>query len=596
MKKLTLLIILVPLFSLAQIDYTKEATTDLTKLDSIFKESYTTFKQAKDSLQVLSQKLSPKLTEYYKEVKTIKDETDLIYKKAKLSIAFYSDKGVTDEDIKRVIRLPDDYETGVDFKNEKIKEQTYLLFGDNKLISADSILNNATASKILKDVFSADSESYFGDFWFPMDKQKIKVKKKLENDCASLKITKKRFKSELSATKKTKTNNYNSVLDNLEKATKAFLKCKNEKKSVIKTLFFDRVIFEVHEGTIRDIRVFLKDARNNIHVFTNKSPISLLRYNKLSGLNTLYHTSNQSIDDESYENFGVRLSDILRYFYSVEGNYIPNDVSFSFPLLDNKIKSNTAYSNKYELRQSTALNNVIDLRAYTDVFGLADAYPNGIAQFEGRADFFVNPNNCKDSQIFFVKKFQPYFSYSRFEEGDQLLTPEVLENEVGRTLIEPLEHLQKSYFDVGVKLDFMSFKPHKQIPFEAVFYTAVRYQVARLKISDDEISNYTVLGVGGGLELEFKRFSNFALNYSVDFLKYRHGPYNNIDGIIDPSDFFVMRNEFEVSYFPIKKKSNAIFMRLRVFDNLESKNGSNFFQVQFGYKFTIGAGKIKVNK
>jgi len=588
MKKLSLLIILLPLFSLAQIDY----KTDLKKLDSTFKESHEKFMEAKDSLQVLSQKLSPKLTEYYDEVKTIKDETDLIYEKAKLSIAFYSLKGVTNDEIQEVIVLPDDYETGVDFKNENIEENTYLLFGEKNLILADNIFNSPTASKVLKDVFSSDSESYFGDFWFPMDEQEIKVEKEItNNDCDFLKMTRKKNKSKLSNLKNNE--KYDQALKVYDSIDIEYDKCKKE---IVKgILFFDRVTFEVHEGTIRDIRVFLKDTRNNTHVFTNRTPISLLRYNKLSGLIRLKHTFNQSLDDENYENFTVQLSDILRYFYSAEGNYIPNDVSFSFPFLDNKKKTNKKHSNKYELRQSTALNNVIDLRAYTDIFGLANAYPNGIAQFEGRADFFVNPNNLKKSQVFIAKKFQPYFSYSRFEEEDKLLTTENLDIEGGRKLTKPLEHLQKSYFDVGVKLDFISFKPHKQIPFEVIFYSAVRYKVARLKISDDEILNYTVLGVGGGMELEFKRFSNFALNYSSDFLNYRHGPYNDINGIIDPSDFFVMRNEFEVSYFPVRKKSNAIFVRLRVFDNLESSNGSNFFQVQFGYKFTIGAGKIKVN-
>jgi len=532
------------LFSLAQIDYNKEAKTDLKKLDSIFDTSIEKLDVARDSLKVLSEKLSPTLTEFYEEVKTIKKTTDSIYDVAKVSIAFYSQKGVVLDSINSFIQLPSDYE--IDFnlkKEEKIDEQTYLLFGEKNLVLLDSIIKSPTASKVMGTAFNAESETYFGDFWFPMDKQKIKIKK----------------------------------------------------EDAVTTLDFDRVTFEVHEGSISDIRVFLKDKKGNTRIFTNKTPISLLRFNKLSGINRLFHTSNQSNDDENYKGYTLLISDVLRYFYSVEGNYIPNDVKFDFPLLNNNEKTNKESSNKYVLRQSTALNNIIDLRAYTDVFGLADTFPNGIAQFEGRADFFVNPNNIRNTHVYFVKKIQPYVSYSRLEEEDQLLTPESLDNADGLQIKKPLNHLQKTYFDAGVKLDLISFKLHKSLPFEVSMYTAIRYQVSRLKLTDEENANYTVFGTGGGTEIEFKRFSNFALNYSIDFLNYRHGPYNDLDGIVDPNDFFVMRNEFEVSWYPVEKKNNAVFLRLRVFDNLESKNGSNFFQAQLGYKFTIGAGKIQAN-
>ena len=79
----------------------------------------------------------------------------------------------------------------------------------------------------------------------------------------------------------------------------------------------------------------------------------------------------------------------------------------------------------------------------------------------------------------------------------------------------------------------------------------------------------------------------------MEFSRYNQDSYNNIEGIIEPDDFWVFRNEAEVSYYPASSKNNAIFVRLKIFDDLDSEEGSNFFQFQFGYKFTVGVQKVK---
>ena len=49
---------------------------------------------------------------------------------------------------------------------------------------------------------------------------------------------------------------------------------------------------------------------------------------------------------------------------------------------------------------------------------------------------------------------------------------------------------------------------------------------------------------------------------------------------LNNASFGVLRTEAEISYFPVKKQNNAIFLRLRAFDDLDAK-GASFFQAQF---------------
>lgn len=548
---------MIPSILIAQVDYAKEAKKDLKVLDSLFEIAQTNFEKSKDSLKTLTEILSPNIGTYYKEVIKIKGVTDSLYNIGKTSIAFYTQKGVQKAVLNGVFILPNDYQVGVENKKEPI-EETYVLFGDEKIILKDSILNNPTAYKIFADVFKSESETHFGDFWFPMDGQEIPVYAQYK---------------------------------------------KPKRKERVRELKFDRLVIDLYEGSLRDITIYLKDETGKVFIFENSNSISLLKYNKLSGINYLKHTSVQTSSNEKFidEHYYVKVADVLQYYTGLDGNYIPNDERFSFPIITEKGKTNIDSSNRYELRQSTALNNIIDLRAYSDILGVGGTTPNGIAQFEGQADFFVAPFRLPEdlslglTNVYLFKKIRPYIQYSRLDEGDQFLNTEPLDNLMVETIEEPLSHLQKSYLDAGVKLDVISFKFSKNFPFETVFYGVARYQISRVRL--DSVSyNYKTLGAGGGLAFEFRRFENFKFNMSTELLKYNQEDYNNIPRLEDPEPFLVLRTEAEVSYYPSKKRSNAVFMRMRVFDNQDSEVGSNFFQWQLGYRFSIGAGKIKTGK
>ena len=565
MKKLSILFFLIPLLGIAQVEnYKKEAKKDLTGLKNEFEKAHLDFENGKDSLKVLSEKLSPKLKDYYNQVVNLKKKSDSIYEASKVVWSFYAQKGVNKQALDSIFAIPTEYELGIDGDEETIKvkeNQIYLLFNNEDIVLKEKIVKDTTISKILGNVLTADSEAHLGDFWFPQNNQKIIITKLVKCDSDFLGI------------RKLKT-------------------CDTIKK----TLRFVKIEIQLYEGSLTDIKVYLKDENGNTHLFENRRSISLLHYTTTAPRFYLENKSQQTPFDVKYDysKFKLRLSDVLRYFSKPGRNFIPDDQSFAFPIITKEGKTNKDAPNVYELRQSTTLENVLDLRAYTDFLGLFGETPNGIAQFEGQADFFVNPFRFSGTSIFLFKKIKPYIVYSRLDENDRVLNLTPVDSITNSsTLANRLDNLQKSDLDVGVKLDFISFTLGKEYPFEAGFYTSARYQ--RGKIETDSLStfDYKTLGLGGGLNLEFRRYDNFDFRYSLELSNYDQDSYNNIEGISDAENFWVLRNEAEISYYPSNAKKNAIFVRLKVFDDFDDKEGSNFFQFQFGYRFTVGVKSVK---
>ncbi len=563
----TLFTILLTFFSLigfAQIDYKKNAKSDLGKIKKEFELAEQNLEKAKDSLNKLSSSLSPSLNTFYGEVVKKKGKTDSLYKASKVIWAFYAQKGVNKDSLNSFFEIPENY-TSIEVKKEKKPEnEVFLLFGDDRLVLKEKVIKDSLVSDIFRNVLKSDSESHLGDFWFPKNGQQIPITRLI-----------KKCEKNLVGQKKDTT-------------------C--EDKIDIKYLGFDKVEIDLYEGSLIDIKIYLKDKKGSIHLFENRRSISLLHYTSTSQKFYLKNKAQQTYRDQrrKYNKYELRLSDVLRYFSKPGRNFIPDDQSFTFPITNKDGKTNKDAPNVYELRQSTSLENVLDLRAYTDFLGLFDETPNGIALFEGQADFFVNPFRTAGTPFFFFKKVKPYVAYARLDDDDRFLELSEIDTTTNTRMISNrLDHIQKSYLDMGVKFDVVNFTLGKEYPFEVSLYSVARYQVARIKTDTLNTFNYKTLGAGAGVNFEFRRFDNFDFSYSMEFSRYNQDSYNNIEGIIEPDDFWVFRNEAEVSYYPASSKNNAIFVRLKIFDDLDSEEGSNFFQFQFGYKFTVGVQKVK---
>lgn len=487
----------------------------------------------------------------------------------------YLEQGISQKELDEFCgdcKLPDDFAIDnindiPNLNQEEFEEKIFLLFGTDRLIEKEQIFNNETANEVFTSVLGTESRLHLGSFWIPRDKEKIQV-------------TTKNYRKELKKELNKKDENNNSV-------------------GGIRELEFDHIDLELFEGNLVDIKVHLRKA-DKIYIFENQRAVSLLRYTLHSEKVYLKNTSKQTYEDrtDDYQDYQVRLSDVLRYISQPGRNYIPDDQNFSFPMNIKDNKENSDSATIYELHQDTSLQNVLDLRTYTDFLGLFGDDPNGVTQIEGDASFFIAPFSIgRSAPIFLFKKIKPYVSYARLDNENRSLDTEMSNDSI--RLVNRLDNLQQSFLDLGVVVDVFSFKLNKESPFETNLFASLRYQLADIESPIFETDNYSTLGTGMGLNFEFRRFENFKFNLSTEFTYYNQDSYNSIT-IDDPNltffdsrEFWVQRTEAEVSYFPGNSRRNSIFLRVRVFNDLETENDANFFQLQFGYKFNLGLQRIR---
>lgn len=269
-------------------------------------------------------------------------------------------------------------------------------------------------------------------------------------------------------------------------------------------------------------------------------------------------------------------------------NYVPDDLRLEFPTkTDGKI-DNSESSIKYKIEQNTSLENVLNLRTYTDFLGLFGDSPNGLVQIEGKADFYLNPFNFTNTHSYLLKKVSPFIHYARLDDDQKNI------NVVNDTIIaNNLEILEKSFLNMGLDLDVWSFKLKKEFPFEVALYGTARFNISNVEEQENISANYKSLSLGGGIRFDVKRFNNFGLTLKSELTKVNTREFNTLDYIYDPEDFSVFRNEAEIYYHPADNKSESIFLRLNTFNNSSGGNREAFYQLQFGYRFSIGVSKLK---
>lgn len=568
-----------------------------------YAESYTEFRSKNDELSTkrdnLKQLIDTDINNVEakaKEVSQLQTKVDGLYNYLEDVQKFYA--GKTNVDQKIIEAFGNEfsnisYSTSgtVSPKEYEAKEdsEVYVLFGSDELIAKEDILEEDTAKKIFKNVVSQASETHLGNFWFPKEGQEIPVK--LDEIEKYLKDTNKFLFRKVENPKKSR------IIKEYPQLTSESLV--GVKEVIVTHLKFHKVEIEIFEGSLVDIRAYLKDELNNVHLFENTNSLSLLRYTFNDSKMSLINTSTQTLNPDPLKGLKCKISlnDVLRYLHIPGGNFIPDDQSLSFPLRkDDGKKTNKESSNIYELRQNTSLEHVLDLRAYTDLIGLLGDSPNGVAQFEGRADFFINPFRYKNQRVFWFKKITTYGTYSRIDDDENSLSLVPKNDTISQspqTLNNSLDNIQKAYLKMGADINLLNAPGKKGMPFEFNMYLPFRYHVSRVATGGEESKNYKTLGGGFGLNLKTKRFENFQFNYSMDALLYNQKSFNDIENLSDPENFYVLKNEAEILYYPANSKSNSIFARFRIFDDLNDKSGSNFFQLQFGYKFSIGVSKVK---
>ncbi len=443
------------------------------------------------------------------------------------------------------------YEDHEFYENKEEETITYSYFGDDLLLKEDGIVDEKTAQgKVFKKVLEKESKSYFGDITIPKNDQVLSFT--------------------------------NSKLKNIEGKYK-----------------FKKIDIEIHDGSFRDIRVFV-EYKGEIHIYSNFIGINFLRFSERAKYNKLFYmqtikSGGEVYDNEAMENMFVRLGDVMVYNYKVGNNYIPHDLSISLPLKNDKGElTNAKNSVNYKIKQSTHLDKILELRAFTDFLALFGESNNGLVQLEGKAKFYLFPNPRQlggKIQGSLMKSVHPYINYSRFEKGNNFVSlNSALE------LDNPLALIERSFITAGGELDVYEIQ-HKDYPVNFTFQANYNFQLTRLQMPNDEIENVRGIFYGAALDVTTKRFNNFGFNYKVGFSWYDFENYNESivkdTGVILPNTIPVLSNQAEAYYHPSEDPNQAIFLRLKIFNYSGTENDNAFYQLQFGYKFSIGSRRVK---
>lgn len=570
MKKLLLITLL--LYNTATIwaqDNTKNlAKDDLTKLCNEFVLKQKEFKAQDSIFKSFTAKITTNTTDNdFAKLKEQKDKArllhiqlDSIYDLTVSYTAFYKSKFTEKKDQEEIQNYCNLKHQKIDaIKEEKEEMKTFLYFGKEKVIAEnDGIFKDKTANLIFNDILESKSETYLGDFSIPQKGQKIEF----EN------VNQKKWFNE----RKYETND--------------------------KNVYFKSIKVHLFEGSLFDIKLIVTDDNNEEYLFENKVPSSLLKFSRLNHKRYLYCKPvkiNGKIYGDSINKllyYRIKSSDVLNYISNPGNNYVPEDETLEFPLIVEDKETNANNPAKYKIISDSSLQNIVELRTYTDFLGLFGDTPNGIVQLEGKADFYISPFNIPHTNSYVFKKITPFVHFSKIEKDVRNLNLTTI-NDSTSTIKNQLEILEKSYLKMGFDLSVLSFKFTKEFPFDANLYTTAKYQISDLLDKDSIQVNYKSLGLGAGLALEFKRYNNFGFIYSAEITNYNTNSFNEIEGILNPDRFWVFKNEAEVYYFPNKTKEQAIFLRFKTFNNSTKDNREAFYQLQFGYRFAIGVSKLK---
>lgn len=485
-----------------------------------------------------------------RNAKITKTKLDSVYKMAENYKIYYSSKGVKTDSLNKYFPHKIVVDSEPDLPAKQNDTKTYFYFGEKMVIQEnDSIFNNKTINSIFMNTLSKDSKTYLGDFIIPQKDQEINV--------------------------------YEG----------------NEPKKINETVKFKEIKMHLREGAIDDLKLIVLDQHNNEMLFENSTPISILKYTSIASSNYIFFKTaisknkNIPIDQGYFKGRKINLADVINYIPNPGENYVPEDLELNLPTDSGGRPLNLNNAVKYKVEQSNALQNVVELRTYTDFLGLFGDTPNGIVQLEGRADFFIAPFNLSNSSVYFFKKITPFVNFSKLDQKTrnialQELTPSSF------SFKTPLEILQKSYLQMGFNLSLFSFRFSKEFPFEVSFYGSTQYQITDVMKSDSIGQNYKTMGLGGGINLEFKRYNNFGFIYSSHFTRYNVNGFNTLSGVLNAGNFWVFKNEAEIYYYPGTTKQSSIFLRLKTFNDITKSNNDAFYQLQFGYRFSIGGGKV----
>lgn len=334
-----------------------------------------------------------------------------------------------------------------------------------------------------------------------------------------------------------------------------------EKKGKTDTVSVDvikEVMLRVENAGIYEIRVETKKGL----VFVNRRFIPpLLNWEKRKNRNMLQlaSISQKCSSSKAY----IYIEDFLDY--KAYTRYRMDDMPHP--------KFMTLKKDSILLTSGSKLENLANLRIYSDLLALINETPNGLVQFEADAFFYINLNPVK--RMYLLKYIKPFLHLSRYDSESKYVQ---IEDNIYDKKVN-IDLLQKSNVYSGVEVNLLSrVSTDGNTNFDlnggGAFFFAP-YLTDTLGNSD----NMQAMTYFGNVKLITRRIHNFIFDYG--FTLSWTFPFE-IEGVNYSSKHYLNRiMTGEIRY--ITSEKDELFLRARYVGD-----GTNAFnQIQFGYKAQI---------
>jgi hypothetical protein len=337
----------------------------------------------------------------------------------------------------------------------------------------------------------------------------------------------------------------------------------NNDQEATDTIEIKKIVFDIRDGLILDIQVISNDN----HVFTNYwAPIAITRFNNTcSWLYSKYLVPNpkSKIYQVKPEHMYIHTCDFLNIIR--KGVAVPDNVAFTlYKTGDSKI-----------LTRGAGINQVVDIRIYTDMFAALGDEPNGLAQIEGSSRVFINNKN------WFNRSTTP-FRYGYF-----LVQASKLDSKFQYTMVDSsftrLKAIQRNTVSAEIGFNLMGLWLQTKSRSWFSFNGGAGLHLVRLKNVQDTTwvsSQFLFIET----LFEFKELNNFGIDFSGRVL------WQKFSGLTDQLSMMqpIVRIGATAYWNPLNNPSSRIFFRTNYFHELR-ENSNPFVQIQIGYSAVVSS-------
>lgn len=363
---------------------------------------------------------------------------------------------------------------------------------------------------------------------------------------------------------------------NLEEKTNAYL--------------FDSALFKICKGRMTETYFFLKDTNKSksviLFIGNGTFPVDKLKIiNKISSyrLRSFINSSEQ-----------IKLSDYFLIYpnINIKGNdYYPSDTVVTF-------KKNDRGNIRQIYFTQSKLENSIEFDMLSDIQGLSKNNPNGLIQFEGRANLTLNRQYLSNSNLRICYNIIPFIQFNKVDQNNRDL-PILIDTfkNASQKNVNTVNLWQYSNLTFGTKLNVVRWDSYNGRNSLFIDFSSM---IIRTSIIDStpKLISKNVYSFIWGTSLKFRArplnyipfWGDFSIGlHSLTLLDptikqqsthmYQQNQGNLISGRVNGFwDKFLMVPQIELF---IIQSGTKYFVR-GVFPTDFTKAGNSFFQIQFG--------------